>query len=124
LVLRAVSRFPLLIVCALQAAPLCMLVCGNRSEASLRIANRCAYTQSTCMTSLHAAKGCLGCRPFTKAHRSRATDRELVRLKYYLALLADKESLEELDHRKWERYMHRHLSVEQMAALRHDLEHP
>lgn len=43
-------------------------------------------------------------RPFRKAYQNRATDRELVKIKYYLQLIAQKESLSKLNHKVWESY--------------------
>lgn len=63
-------------------------------------------------------------RPFRRAHRTRATDRELVRLKYYLRLIAPLESLASLDHSRWERYLRRHLQPDDTAALAADLDNP
>jgi ubiquitin-like domain-containing CTD phosphatase 1 len=63
-------------------------------------------------------------RPFQKASKTRATDRELVRLKYYLCMIAKKDSLEDLNHRHWERYLKQHLSAAEAQLLKADLEDP
>lgn len=44
-------------------------------------------------------------RPFRNCHRNRATDDELLKLGAYLRAIAELDSLEDLDHTKWERYM-------------------
>ncbi|GIL65800.1 hypothetical protein Vafri_19425 [Volvox africanus] len=44
-------------------------------------------------------------RPFRKAHLTRGSDRELLGLKSYLEAIAPLDSLEELDHSRWERYL-------------------
>ncbi|KAG2486031.1 hypothetical protein HYH03_015239 [Edaphochlamys debaryana] len=44
-------------------------------------------------------------RPFRKAHLTRGTDRELKGLTAYLASIAPLDSLEALDHGRWERYL-------------------
>jgi ubiquitin-like domain-containing CTD phosphatase 1 len=47
-------------------------------------------------------------RPFRKAHLKRDTDKELLHLSAYLTLVGQMDSLEELNHNKWESYMRRH----------------
>ncbi|EFJ40041.1 hypothetical protein VOLCADRAFT_108373 [Volvox carteri f. nagariensis] len=47
-------------------------------------------------------------RPFRKAHLTRGSDRELLGLMAYLAAIAPLDSLEELDHSRWERYIEKH----------------
>lgn len=63
-------------------------------------------------------------RPYAKCHKTHATDRELVKLKYYLRLAARLESLAELDHCRWERYLQKQLSADEAAALERDLANP
>ena len=46
--------------------------------------------------------------PFRKAHVSRATDDELVRLARYLQGIARLPDLSDLDHRRWERWLAEH----------------
>ena len=48
-------------------------------------------------------------RPFRKSFRSRATDRELVKLKHYLLAVSrlDRSEFENLDHDRWERWLRR-----------------
>lgn len=47
----------------------------------------------------------LAIRPFRKAHSSRESDRELVKLTQYLLSIAELDDLSVLDHRSWESYM-------------------
>ena len=42
-------------------------------------------------------------RPYRKSHRTRHTDHELLYLSHYLAHIAGRESLADLDHACWER---------------------
>jgi len=48
-------------------------------------------------------------RPFRKSFRSRATDRELVKLKHYLLAISKLEQaeFEKLDHDRWEKWLRR-----------------
>ena len=48
-------------------------------------------------------------RPFRKSFRSRATDRELVKLKHYILAIArlDRAAFEGLDHDRWEKWLRR-----------------
>ena len=48
-------------------------------------------------------------RPFRKSFRSRATDRELVKLKHYLLAISqlDQAGFENLDHERWEKWLRR-----------------
>lgn len=48
-------------------------------------------------------------RPFRKSFRSRATDRELVKLKHYIQAIArlDRAAFERLDHDRWEKWLRR-----------------
>ncbi|ROT68035.1 ubiquitin-like domain-containing CTD phosphatase 1 isoform X1 [Penaeus vannamei] len=43
-------------------------------------------------------------RPFRQAHQNRATDRELLRLSFYLEDIASLEDISTLNHSKWEHY--------------------
>ncbi|KXZ48007.1 hypothetical protein GPECTOR_31g371 [Gonium pectorale] len=52
-------------------------------------------------------------RPFRKAHLTRGTDRELLGLRAYLAAIAPLDSLEALDHNRWERYLEKHARRQQ-----------
>lgn len=63
-------------------------------------------------------------RPFRKAHQNRATDRELVRLKYYLQCIGKLSDLSHLKHRKWERYLHEHLQAADKHLMQADLASP
>ncbi len=47
-------------------------------------------------------------RPFRKAHTSRATDHELLKLMKYLRKLAHYDDLTEFNHHKWEKYVKRY----------------
>ena len=58
-------------------------------------------------------------RPYRKSHRTRHTDHELLYLSHYLAAIAGRESLSELDHARWEREIRddiRRLRAERAAA--------
>lgn len=44
-------------------------------------------------------------RPFRQAHLNRDKDRELIKLAKYLRAIAKLDSLEELNHRQWEKYL-------------------
>lgn len=46
----------------------------------------------------------LAIRPFKRAHSSRGTDQELVKLTQYLLAIADLDDLSVLDHRNWEHF--------------------
>lgn len=46
-------------------------------------------------------------KPFRKAHTSRATDHELLKLMKYLRKLALYDDLTEFNHRNWEKYLRR-----------------
>ena len=63
-------------------------------------------------------------RPFRKAHQNRATDRELVKLKYYLQCIGKLDSLSSLQHRKWERYLHDHIAPADKQRMKADLAQP
>lgn len=57
-------------------------------------------------------------RPFRKAYQNRATDRELVKIKYYLQLIAGKSSLSKLNHKAWESYTMKKLTQHHPEMLR------
>jgi ubiquitin-like domain-containing CTD phosphatase 1 len=63
-------------------------------------------------------------RPFQKAFKTRATDRELVKLKYYLCLIATKDSLSDLNHSNWEKYLRQHITHTEAQLLKSDLADP
>lgn len=66
-------------------------------------------------------------RPFRKAYQNRATDRELVKIKYYLQLIAGKESLSKLNHKAWESYTMKKLTQlhpEMLRQLQEELLNP
>lgn len=63
-------------------------------------------------------------RAFTKAHRSRATDRELVGLKYYLTLVGSLESMAHLNHKRWEMYMLAYMPAEERERYAADMATP
>lgn len=63
-------------------------------------------------------------RPFQKAFKNRATDRELVKLKYYLCEIAQLDVLSELSHRHWERYLKQRQSEASRAQMRADIDDP
>jgi ubiquitin-like domain-containing CTD phosphatase 1 len=63
-------------------------------------------------------------RPFQKAFKNRATDRELVRLKYYLLQIGKLDDLSGLNHGRWERYLAKHMSSEEAKHLHADLRDP
>lgn len=48
-------------------------------------------------------------RPFKHAHRTRATDKELLHLEIYLKKIAGLRSFKNLRHSKWEDYIAREL---------------
>ncbi|GMH45984.1 hypothetical protein BSKO_13948 [Bryopsis sp. KO-2023] len=52
-------------------------------------------------------------RPFAKSHRTRHTDRELLRLKRYLTFIGTRESLSDLNHRRWESFLAKNRTREQ-----------
>lgn len=56
-------------------------------------------------------------RPFRKAYQNRATDRELVKIKYYLQVIAGKDTLSELNHKAWESYTMKKLKQTNPDAL-------
>lgn len=47
-------------------------------------------------------------RPFRKAHITRENDRELLYLSMYLELIGRLDTLEDLRHSKWEKYLQEH----------------
>lgn len=58
-------------------------------------------------------------RPFKRALTSGRDDRELLRLKAYLLKIAELETLEELEHKRWESYAKREIrAVEEEEAAR------
>lgn len=66
-------------------------------------------------------------RPFRKAYQNRATDRELFKIKYYLQLIAGKESLSKLNHKAWESYTMKKLTQlhpEMLRQLQEELLNP
>lgn len=66
-------------------------------------------------------------RPFRKAYQNQATDRELVKIKYYLHLIAGKERLSKLNHRAWESYTMKKLAQhhpEMLQQLQAELLNP
>jgi hypothetical protein len=62
--------------------------------------------------------------PFQKAYKNKATDRELVRLKYYLKAIAREDKLSDLNHKHWKSYMSKKCSKEELAQLQQDLDNP
>jgi ubiquitin-like domain-containing CTD phosphatase 1 len=63
-------------------------------------------------------------RPFQKAYKNRATDRELVKLKYYLKAIAREPTLSHLEHRRWERYVAKKCTPLEQEQLNIDLQDP
>jgi ubiquitin-like domain-containing CTD phosphatase 1 len=59
-------------------------------------------------------------RPFRKAAQNRATDRELVHLKFYLRSIARLDDLSQLEHRRWERYLAKHQSQDERERMQVD----
>ena len=58
-------------------------------------------------------------RPFKRALTSGKADRELLKLKAYLLKIADLETLEELDHSRWEKYARKEIAqVEAEQAMK------
>ena len=58
-------------------------------------------------------------RPFKRALTSGKADRELLRLKAYYLKIAEMETLEELDHKRWEKYArHEIAQVEEEQATK------
>eukprot|EP00892_Ulva_mutabilis_P009467 jgi/Ulvmu1/6893/UM031_0099.1 len=57
-------------------------------------------------------------RPFRKAYQNRATDRELVKIKYYLQVIAGKDTFAKLNHKVWESYTMKKLKQNSPDVLR------
>ena len=47
-------------------------------------------------------------RPYKRAHVNRGTDAELLHLSRYLCLVGARDTLADLDHKRWERYLQKH----------------
>lgn len=62
--------------------------------------------------------------PFQKAYKNRATDRELVKLKYYFKVIAKRKVLSDLNHKKWKEYIQKKCSPEELQQLKNDVENP
>lgn len=63
-------------------------------------------------------------RPFRKAAQRRATDRELVKLKFYLRAIAQLPDFLSLEHGRWERWLQKRLSAADAAQLQADMLDP
>jgi ubiquitin-like domain-containing CTD phosphatase 1 len=62
--------------------------------------------------------------PFQKAHKNRATDRELVKLKYYFKAIARRDTLTELNHKKWKEYVKKNCTKEELGQMKWDIDNP
>ena len=62
--------------------------------------------------------------PFQKAFKTGATDRELVKLKYYFKAIARRDTLSELNHKRWKEYVKNNCTHAELQQMKHDINNP